>query len=36
MVNCDAQAWAVVHFGGAELGDGRWEKKVAQAGGGHG
>ena len=36
MVSCDAQAWAMANFDGAELGDRRREKKVDQAGGGHG
>ena len=36
MVSCDAQAWAMANFGGADLGDRRREKKVNHAGGRHG
>ena len=36
MVPCDAQAWAMANFGGADLGDRRREKKTHQASGGHG
>jgi len=33
MVTCDAQAWAMANFGGADLGDRRRGKKINQTGG---
>ena len=36
MVPCDAQAWAMANFGGADLGDRRREKKAHQVGGSNG
>ena len=36
MVAYDAQAWAMINFGGADLGDRRREKKAHEAGDGHG
>ena len=36
MVPCDAHAWAVANFEGADLGDRRRKKKAHETGGRHG